>query len=175
MAGYRGAARLANTKALDLVITLSMPAGAAPVQTGIPLAMPINLPIRVSLLQADIGGAKPTWYKCRLARSIFCSTRYGIFRKARYQHGTGLACPFGTACYAQKRTARRPPRGGFCTLQLPNIRGSGLFNLELAARSSAHTISKATENESARGKTGRFPLQRCVQASAFWCKSMKKV
>jgi hypothetical protein len=50
----------ANTKALDLVITLSMPAGVAPVQTGIPLATPINLPIRVSLLQADIGGAKPT-------------------------------------------------------------------------------------------------------------------
>ena len=34
------------------------------------------------------------------------------------------------------------------------IRVSGLFNLELADRSSAHPLQRSTERESARGKTG---------------------
>jgi hypothetical protein len=50
----------ADTQALEFVITLSMPAGVAPVQTGIPLATPISVPINASLLQDDIGGANPT-------------------------------------------------------------------------------------------------------------------
>lgn len=50
----------ADTGALDLVITLSMPAGIVPVMTGIPLASPISVPIRISLPQGEIGGEKPT-------------------------------------------------------------------------------------------------------------------
>jgi hypothetical protein len=48
-----------ETRALDLVITLSLPAAVVPVMTGIPLATPMNLPIRASLPQDDIGGEKP--------------------------------------------------------------------------------------------------------------------
>lgn len=48
-----------NTRALDFVITLTMPAGVAPVQTGIPLATPMSVPITASLLQDDIGSESP--------------------------------------------------------------------------------------------------------------------
>jgi hypothetical protein len=50
----------ADTHTLEFVITMSMPAGVSPVQTGIPLATPMSVPISASLLQDDIGGAKPT-------------------------------------------------------------------------------------------------------------------
>ena len=50
----------AATGALDLVITLSLPAGVAPVQTGIVLATPMSVSIRASLSQNDIGGERPT-------------------------------------------------------------------------------------------------------------------
>lgn len=41
-----------DTRRLEFAITLSMPAGVIPVQTGIALAIPMNVPFTVSLLQA---------------------------------------------------------------------------------------------------------------------------
>jgi hypothetical protein len=38
---------------------MTMPAGGTPVQTGIPLATPISVPISASLQQDEIGSAKP--------------------------------------------------------------------------------------------------------------------
>jgi hypothetical protein len=51
-----------NTAAsrLDFAITLSFPAGAIPVQTGIALPMPMSVPIHASVLQDDIGTERPT-------------------------------------------------------------------------------------------------------------------
>jgi hypothetical protein len=49
-----------ETRALDLFITLSLPAGAEPVMTGIPLSVAMNLPIRASLRQEDIDSDQPT-------------------------------------------------------------------------------------------------------------------
>jgi hypothetical protein len=48
------------TGQLDFDITMNAPAGITPVQTGIPLASPISLPIKASLLRDDIGTEKPT-------------------------------------------------------------------------------------------------------------------
>jgi hypothetical protein len=50
----------ADTQALEFQITISMPAGLTPVQTGIPLATPISAPVTASLLQDEIGSGKPT-------------------------------------------------------------------------------------------------------------------
>jgi len=45
---------------LEFAITMTMPAGAIPVQTGIPLAARVDVPITASVLQENIGGDKPT-------------------------------------------------------------------------------------------------------------------
>jgi hypothetical protein len=50
----------AFTGQLNFEIIMSAPAGVTPVQTGIPLATPISLPIKASLLRDDIGTEKPT-------------------------------------------------------------------------------------------------------------------
>src|ERR1700730_16254276 len=50
----------AGTQTLEFVITMSLPAGVAPVQTGIPLPTPMSVPISASLLQDEIGSGKPT-------------------------------------------------------------------------------------------------------------------
>jgi hypothetical protein len=49
-----------DARTLEFAIILSMPAGAIPVQTGIALATPMNVPITASVLQDDIGSGKPT-------------------------------------------------------------------------------------------------------------------
>jgi hypothetical protein len=49
-----------NPRTLDFAITMSIPAGLTPVQTGIPLVMSMNVPINASLLQDDMVGGKPT-------------------------------------------------------------------------------------------------------------------
>jgi hypothetical protein len=54
-----------ETRALDLFITLSLPAGAEPVMTGIPLSVAMNLPIRASLRQEDIDSDQPTLVQTR--------------------------------------------------------------------------------------------------------------
>jgi hypothetical protein len=48
-----------ETRALDLFITLSLPAGAEPVMTGIPLSVAMNLPIRASLRQEETAEQNP--------------------------------------------------------------------------------------------------------------------
>jgi hypothetical protein len=50
----------ADTHALEFVITMSMPAGVAPVQTGVPLATPMSVPVSASVPQNEIGSGKPT-------------------------------------------------------------------------------------------------------------------
>jgi hypothetical protein len=50
----------AFTGELHFEITMNAPAGVTPVQTGIPLATQISLPINASLLREDIGTEKPT-------------------------------------------------------------------------------------------------------------------
>ena len=49
-----------DAQTLEFVITMSMPAGVTPVQTGIPLATPVSVPISASFLQDEIGSGKPT-------------------------------------------------------------------------------------------------------------------
>jgi hypothetical protein len=49
-----------DARKLEFAITMSMPAGVAPVQTGITLATPVSVSITASLLQDDIGGEKPS-------------------------------------------------------------------------------------------------------------------
>ena len=47
-----------KTGEIDLQITMAAPEGVTPVQTGIPLAAPIALPITATLAQADIATEK---------------------------------------------------------------------------------------------------------------------
>lgn len=49
-----------DVRTLDFAITLSLPAGATPVQTGISLPAPMSVPIKSSVLQDDIGSENPT-------------------------------------------------------------------------------------------------------------------
>lgn len=44
---------------IQVNITLTIPAGTKPVQTGVPLAVPINFPIKVTLIRSDITENKP--------------------------------------------------------------------------------------------------------------------
>jgi hypothetical protein len=48
-----------KTDEISLNVTLAMPAGLAPVQTGIPLTAPARVPITATLLQADLNAEKP--------------------------------------------------------------------------------------------------------------------
>jgi hypothetical protein len=49
-----------STRALDFRVTMSAPAGITPVQTGIAVTEPINLPISGSLPLEDITSETPT-------------------------------------------------------------------------------------------------------------------
>jgi hypothetical protein len=66
-----------GTGEISLKVILAMPAGLAPVQTGIPLTAPASVPINATLLQADINAEKP----------ILIQTQIGpvnvIFKKIR--------------------------------------------------------------------------------------------
>jgi hypothetical protein len=44
---------------VEFQISLTIPAGATPVQTGIPLTTSMTLPIEASLSESDIGSASP--------------------------------------------------------------------------------------------------------------------
>jgi hypothetical protein len=48
-----------TTRVIDFKVTMSAPAGVTPVQTGIALVTPLNLPITGSVATNDIGGDKP--------------------------------------------------------------------------------------------------------------------
>jgi hypothetical protein len=47
-------------KEIGINVTMTAPAGVAPVQTGVPLAAPISVPITATIAQADINSDKPT-------------------------------------------------------------------------------------------------------------------
>jgi hypothetical protein len=49
-----------STQALDFRVTMTAPAGITPVQTGIPVTEPINLPISGSLPLGNITSETPT-------------------------------------------------------------------------------------------------------------------
>jgi|ERR1700730_2267520 len=49
-----------TAKQLDFQVTMNAPAGITPVQTGIPIAAPMILPINGSILEDDIADEKPT-------------------------------------------------------------------------------------------------------------------
>jgi hypothetical protein len=46
-------------RTVELIITSTMLAGAMPVQTGIPFATPISIPISTSLQENNIGSSAP--------------------------------------------------------------------------------------------------------------------
>jgi hypothetical protein len=48
------------TGEINIKVTMAAPAGLTPVQTGIPLAAPISVPITATFAQADINSDKPT-------------------------------------------------------------------------------------------------------------------
>ncbi|MGC2659930.1 MAG: hypothetical protein WA324_18385 [Bryobacteraceae bacterium] len=49
-----------DTGAIDFRINMNLPAGITPVQTGIPLAAPLTMPISGSIQVSDIDGDTPT-------------------------------------------------------------------------------------------------------------------
>jgi hypothetical protein len=55
-----------DARTLEFVITMTIPAGATPVQTGIPLATSMSVPLTASVLLADIGTDKPTFVQTPL-------------------------------------------------------------------------------------------------------------
>jgi hypothetical protein len=55
-----------TTRELDFVVTMNAPAGITPVQTGIPLAAPLSIPITGSLGQENISSEIPTLFETPL-------------------------------------------------------------------------------------------------------------
>ncbi len=49
-----------TTGEINITVTMAAPAGITPVQTGVPLAAPISVPITATLTQADLNSDKPT-------------------------------------------------------------------------------------------------------------------
>ena|SRR5215831_8323831 len=49
-----------DARTLDFAVTLSLPAGATPVQTGIALPAAMSVPIHSSVLENDLGSERPT-------------------------------------------------------------------------------------------------------------------
>jgi hypothetical protein len=48
-----------TAKQLDFHVTMNAPAGVTPVQTGVPIAAPMSLPINGTILEDHIAGGKP--------------------------------------------------------------------------------------------------------------------
>jgi hypothetical protein len=49
-----------ETGKISVEVTMAAPAGITPVQTGIPLASPMRIPISITLTQADLTSEEPT-------------------------------------------------------------------------------------------------------------------
>ena len=48
------------TGEINISVTMAAPAGITPVQTGVPLAAPMSIPITATIAQADLNSDKPS-------------------------------------------------------------------------------------------------------------------